>query len=78
MWNTYQMFVKKILAVNAPAGIDGRYPDKYWTLWRGMTFKARSHEEAMKKADKFLRGADIHVASMIVKEIPNYLGGQTK
>lgn len=72
MWNEYQMFVKKILAIKCEAGIDGRYPDKYWTSWTGVTFKARSQKEAMKKAEKFLRNGDIRVASMMVKEIPEY------
>lgn len=72
MWNKYQMFVKKILAANTPPGIDGRYPDKNWTRWNGVTFNARSEEEAMKKAYKFLRDAEIHVASMIVRKLNSY------
>jgi len=73
MWNEYQMFVRKILAWKSTPGIDCRYPDQNWTCWRGVTFKARSEKEAMKKAEKFLRNGDIRVASMMVREIPEYV-----
>lgn len=62
------MFCRKVLAGPSSGNIDTRYYARDFT-WTNVTFKARNHKEASRKADKFWRDGKFGMGSFILKEV---------
>jgi len=67
MWKKYVLVYRKVLSDRITDGIDGRYLEKKWTQ-TNVIFKARTRDEAMKKANKFWKQGQFGMGSIDIRE----------
>ena len=67
-YQTYRMFRGSMVGGGRTAGFSGYFGDNFKPTAR--TFKARTHKEATKKMDRFIRAAQI-TGSFFVKATQN-------
>ncbi len=69
-WSTWRMYRRVVVGVSPHhhgRNHDPRVFDKEYSP-TGVTFRARTYEEAMRKGDRLWRDAEIGVGSFIMKE----------